>query len=421
MSMSMPIIRPFSPDRSMHVFPDIPSNGLPLSGLKVLDFTIFQQGTSSTAILADYGADVIKVEGPGNPDAGRGLYTGYDPNPYFEAHNRGKRGILVDLKHPDGRDTVLRMAESCDVFVQNFRQGVMERLGLGYDAVRERNPAIIYASASGYGPRGPHRHWASFDILGQARGGTMSVQGPPHVPPVAGFGGLADQVGGMFLSYGVLLALIHRSRTGEGQMVDASLMGGQIALQSHNITATLFHGLVPPRREREEAEPLWNIYECSDGRYICLAFLQSDKWWPDFLKAVDRPDLDNDPRFASHRERTVNRVALIAALDEVFRTRTQADWVELLAAQGKLPVGPVNSYDQIADDPQVVANDLLVDFPHEVHTGLKMVGPAVQLSGSPGRIKRPAPEYGQHTEEVLLEFGFDWDDIARLKESGAIG
>lgn len=403
------------------MFPDVPSTGLPLSGLKVLDFTIFQQGTSATAMLADFGADVIKVEGPGNPDGGRGLYAGLDPNPYFESHNRGKRGIVVDLKSDDGREVILRLAEHVDVLVQNFRQGVMERLGLGYGDVKARNPAIIYASASGYGPLGPHRHWAAFDILGQARGGTMSVQGPPHVPPVAAFGGMADQVGGVYLSYGILLALIHRARTGEGQMVDASLMGGQIALQSHNITAQLFHGINSPRRERHEAEPLWNVYECRDGRFICLAMLQSDKWWPAFLQAIDRPDLGEDARFCSHRDRTVNRRELIALLDEHFKTRTQAEWVEALAARHGLPAGPVNGYDQIADDPQVQANGLLVDFPNPAFPGLKMVGPAVQLSETPGRIERPAPEYGQHTEEVLLEFGFDWDEIARLKSSGTLG
>lgn len=403
------------------MFPNIPSTGLPLSGLRVIDCTIFQQGTSSTAILADFGADVIKVEGPTAPDGGRGLYTGFDPNPYFESHNRGKRGIVVDLKHPQGRETILRLIENADVFAQNFRQGVMERLGLGYADMKARNPAIIYASASGYGPKGPNRHWAAFDILGQARGGTMSVQGPPHVPPMAAFGGMADQVGGMFLSYGILLALIHRGRTGEGQEVDASLMGGQIALQSHNITATLFHNLVPGRREREDSEPLWNVFECSDGRFVCLAMLQSDKWWPGFLKAVGREDLNADPRFGDHRGRTVNRHALIATLDDIFKTRTQAEWVEHLAETCKLPVAPVNGYDQIADDPQVIANGLVVDFPNPERPGLKMVGPAVQLSKTPGRIEKPAPEFGQHTEEVLLECGFDWDEIAALKEAGAIG
>ena len=403
------------------MFHDIPSTGLPLSGLRVIDCTIFQQGTSSTAILADYGADVIKVEGPRSPDGGRGFYTGYSPNPYFESHNRGKRGIVVDLKHPEGRETILKLVEAADVFVQNFRQGVMERLGLGYEDLKARNSGIIYASASGYGPKGPHRHWAAFDILGQARGGTMSVQGPPHVPPLAAFGGMADQVGGMFLSYGILLALIHRGRTGEGQMVDASLMSGQIALQSHNITATLFNELIPARREREESEPLWNVYACRDGRYICLAMLQSDKWWPDFLAAVDRPTIAADPRFDSSASRTAHRRELIDALGVVFLERDQADWVAHLADTCKLPVGPVNGYDQIADDPQVVANGLLADFPSAAFPGLKMVGPAVQLSATPGRIATPAPEFGQHTEEVLLEAGFSWDEIAGLKDARAIG
>ena len=204
-------------------------------------------------------------------------------------------------------------------------------------------------------------------------------------------------------------------------MVDASLMSGQIALQSHNITATLFNQLIPARREREESEPLWNVYECRDGRYICLAMLQSDKWWPGFLNAIDRPELASDARFDSHRNRTVNRKVLIETLDAVFKQRDQAAWVEQLAEKCKLPVAPVNGYDQIADDPQVIANGLLVDFPSEEYPGLKMVGPAVQMSATPGRIATPAPEFGQHTEEVLLEAGFSWEEIAGLKDAGAIG
>src|SRR5487761_2133054 len=216
------------------MFPDVPHTGLPLSGLKVVDCTIWQQGTYATAMLADFGADVVKVEGPDSVDPGRGL-----SDAYFQSHNRNKRGIVLDLKHPEGREALLRLVEKADVFVQNMRQGVMERLALGYEDMRARNPAIIYASASGYGSKGPHAKWPAMDILGQARGGTMMMQGPPDLAPIFSFGGMADQVGAVSLSYAIPLA-----------HVEASLLGGQVMLQSFNISSALFTGRVPPRRAR---------------------------------------------------------------------------------------------------------------------------------------------------------------------------
>jgi len=397
------------------MFPDSPHTGLPLSGLRVVDCTIFQQGTYTTAMLADFGADVIKVEGPDSPDPGRGLNEAY-----FESYNRNKRGIVVDLKHPEGREVLFRLIETADVFSQNMRQGVMEKLGLGYDAVRARNPGIIYASASGYGPKGPHRHWPAMDILGQARGGTMAVQGPPSVPPTAAFGGMADQVGAVSLSYGILMALIHRMRTGEGQQVDASLLGGQVMLQTHNITHTLFTGQVLPRVPREEGQATWNTYCCRDGRYLTVSMLQSDRWWPVFCNAIERPDWLAHERYGDARSRHQNRTALIAELDAVFATRDQADWVNYLCECG-LPVAAVQDYAQVADDPQVIANGYIVPFTRADGTPSRMVGPVVQLSHSPGTVRQRAPEFGEHTEEVLLEAGFSWDEINRLREAGAIG
>ncbi len=396
-------------------FPDVPSNGMPLSGLKVIDCTIFQQGTYSTVLLADYGADVIKVEGPESPDPGRGLSEAY-----YQSYNRNKRGVVIDLKHPQGRGTLLRLTDTADLFVQNMRQGVMEKLGLGYDDMRARNPGIIYASASGYGAKGPHRTWAAMDILGQARGGTMAVQGPPDVPPVAAFGGMADQTGAITLAYGVLLAIIHRARTGEGQFVDASLLGGQIMMQTHNITGAIFSGKAPQRIPRSEAQATWNTYRCRDGRYLTVSMLQSDRWWPPFCEAVNRPEWLTDPRYCDARARTANRVDLVAKCDELFLERDQMDWVEHLCNAG-LPAAPVQDYLQVAEDPQVIANDYVVPFERPDGTQSRMVGPAVQLSKSPGSIRHRAPEFGEHTEEVLLEHGFSWDEIAELARAGAIG
>ena len=349
-------------------------------------------------MLADFGADVIKVEGPDSPDPGRGLSEAY-----FQSYNRNKRGIVIDLKHPDGVETLLRLIEKADVFAQNMRQGVMEKLGLGYTVMAARNPGIIYASASGYGSKGPHAKWA-----------------PPDVPPVAAFGGMADQVGAITLASGVLLALFHRLRTGEGQRVDASLLGGQIALQSHNITTTLFTGRVPERQPRTQLQATWNTYRCRDDRYLTVSMLQSDRWWPLFCEATERKSWLDDPRFCDARERHNNRTELIAEMDALFLERDQMDWVEFLCARG-LPVAPVQDYGQVADDPQVEPNNYIVPFELPDGTPSRMVGPAVQLERSPGSIRHRAPEFGEHTEEVLLQFGFDWNDISRLRASGAIG
>ncbi len=397
------------------MFPDVPYAGLPLSGLKVIDCTIWQQGTYASAMLADFGADVIKVEGPDSPDPGRGL-----SDAYFHSHNRNKRGIVVDLKHADGRETILKLIERADVFVQNMRQGVMEKLGLGYEDLKARNPAVIYATASGYGSKGPHRKWPAMDILGQARGGTMMTMGPPDEPPIFAFGGMADHVGAVSLSYGILIALWHRARTGEGQHVEASLLGGQVMLQSFNITGTLFTGQIPPRRSREQAAPMWNVYECRDGRWIALAMSQLGRWWVPFCEAVERFDLRDNPKFCEFKAHYENRAELIAELDQLFAQRDQWEWVEYLCERG-LPVAPVQDYGQIVEDPQVVANDYIVDFDHPDGHRTKIVGPAAQFSSSPGQIRSGAPEFGEHTEEVLLEFGFTWDDIARLADAGAIG
>jgi crotonobetainyl-CoA:carnitine CoA-transferase CaiB-like acyl-CoA transferase len=306
------------------------------------------------------------------------------------------------------------------VFVQNMRQGVMEKLGLAYEDVKARNPQIIYASASGYGSKGPHAKWPAMDILGQARGGTMMTQGPPDLAPIFSFGGMADQVGAISLSYGILVALMNRARSGEGQQLDASLLGGQVMLQSFNITGTLFTGQVPPRRAREEAAPMWNVYRCKDGGYVALSMSLIGRWWKPFCEAIDRLDLRDDPRFCQLPDHYDHRSELITMLDELFVQKDQWEWVEFLCNQG-LPCAPVQDYEQIASDPQVIANEYIVEYDHPSGERRRIVGPAVQLERTPGEIRTPAPEFGQHTEEVLLEFGFDWDEIEQLQSSGAIG
>ncbi len=402
---------------------------MPLDGIRVIDWTIWQQGPVATAMLADLGAEVIKIEERERGDPGRGILamSGLDlgdrPNFYFEANNRNKKSLTLDLHHPEAREIVYALAEKSDVFVQNFRKGVAERLGLGAAALRGRNPRLIYASASGYGPQGPDSGEPSFDHLGLARSGIMYATGEPEHPPLAIAGGVADQMGAIVLAYGVLAALVARERHGIGQEVDASHLGSMMWLQGLSISSKLMLGFAIPRVARSNAgNPLWNHYQCKDGRWIALAMLQADRYWPDFCRAIGRPDLAEDERYATIASRAANRAEVLAALDAAFASRTRDQWLETLRREpGDFVFTVVNSIDDLPDDPQVRANDYVVDFEHPQHGTVQMLGLPVRLSATPGSVRAPAPEFGQHTEEVLLDMlGYDWDRIAELREKQVI-
>ena len=394
-----------------------------LEGIRVLDMTVWQQGTSASAMLADLGADVIKIEEPASGDPGRGLHRIEKVgglSGYFEALNRGKRSLALDLKQPKGREVLLRLVRDADVFLSNFRPGVCERLGLGYDDLSQVNPRIVYARASGYGPKGPDAELGSFDILGQARGGLMAVTGEPDGLPKNAGAPIADQVGGMLAAFGILAALLHRDRTGEGQEVDVSLLGSVMALQSFNITSYLFSEEVPKRFPRGSFTPFWNVYRGSDGRYFALAMLLN-RGWPEICEAIDRPGLLEDERFAHYRDRVgTNAQELIAILDEAFAQRPADEWVRILNERGVF-CARVQDYEEISHDPQVLANDYIVEVAREDAPPVRMVATPVQFGRTPARIRGLAPQLGQHTEEVLLEAGYGWEEIDALRCDGVIG
>jgi crotonobetainyl-CoA:carnitine CoA-transferase CaiB-like acyl-CoA transferase len=401
---------------------------MPLDGIKVVDWTIWQQGPVASVMLADLGAEVIKIEDRVSGDPGRGILqmSGLDisdrPNFYFEANNRNKKSITLDLKRPEAREVVYKLVAGADVFVQNFRQGVAARLELDYATLSRHNPRLIYASATGYGPEGPESAEPSFDHLGLARSGIMLAAGEPEHPPLPISGGVADQMGAVMLAYGVLAALFARERHGMGQAVDASHLGSMMWLQGLSVSSLLMMGFPLPRMSRARAgNPLWNHYCCGDERWIALSMLQPDRYWADFCDALGRPELAEDERFGDLRARAQNGEACVAILDEIFATRPRDEWLRILREhRGDFIFTVVNAVADLPTDPQVLANDYVVDFEHPAHGKTPMLGVPVRLSETPGGIRAPAPEFGQHTEEILLELGYDWDAIGELREKDVI-
>ena len=403
-----------------------------LEGIRVLDLTIWQQGPMTTAMLADWGADVIKIEGPDSPDPGRSLVryeaSAGGANAYFETHNRNKRGIVLDLKADAGREVFYRLVKDADIVIQNFRPGVCERLGIDYPTLKARNERLVYCQASGFGLRGQDSERPALDPLAQARGGVMSVTGEPDQPPTRTFAGFADQVSAFLLAYGIMVALFHRERTGDGQMVDGSLLQSVIGVQAFNITSYLaigtYGGSPIPRVPRGMTSPLWNHYKTQDNRWLMLSMAHVGRYWPFFRDAITEatgePLGPEEMSVEWIRMHAPDLIQLIKDIDAAFAARPAAYWCELFRRHDLL-FEVVQDYRELATDQQVLANEMFTTLDHPVHGALQMVAPAVNLTDTPGSIRTAAPEFGQHTEEVLLESGFGWDEIGALREQGVIG
>jgi len=401
----------------------------PLDGIRVLDWTQYQQGTVATAMLADLGAEVIHIEDRILGDPGRGVRSGAGPyvlpegkSAYFETFNRGKKSIAIDVAREKGKQIIYRLVKNSDVFVHNFRQGVPEKLRLDYETLRQHNPKLIYAASSGFGPKGPEAKEPAFDTLGIARSGIMTMVGEPDMPPLQIWLGIADQAGAIFTAYGVVVALLVRERLGIGQKVDASLLGSMVFLEGFNVGLGLYLGQEIARPSRKKAlNPLFNYYPCKDNKWIMLAMPQSDRYWPTVCKALGIEHLEADPRFENMEKRQENCEQLIAIIDEIFLTKSPSEWMSILKAAGDTICTPVQSVPDLVNDPQVLANDYIIDCNHEVLGPAKVVGIPIQFSETPGAVKCEAPEFGQHTEEVLIEIGgYNWEDITRLREEGVI-
>jgi crotonobetainyl-CoA:carnitine CoA-transferase CaiB-like acyl-CoA transferase len=399
----------------------------PLDGVRVLELGIWVAVPSAAAVLADWGARVVKIEPP-NGDPLRGLAaTGlvpYQPdvNPAFQLDNRGKRGIVLDLRTPDGREVAHALVRQSDVFVSNVRRQKLVALGMDYETLRAVNPRLVYACLTGYGIGGPERDRAAFDYAAfWARAGIMASLGEPEGPPPTQRPGMGDHMTGLGMAGAIAAALLARERTGVGQELGMSLFQAGMWMLASDIQAAITTGYChAPGGRRAAPNPLFNFYRTRDDRWLHLIMLQPDRHWRAFCAAVGRPDVAEDERFADALVRFQHARELIAILDPLFATRTLAEWGAILDASGCF-WGTVQSVADVVSDPQAEAIGAFAETTLPDGRPLRIVKSPVRFEGTPTAVSGPAPELGQHTEEVLLEAGYGWDDIARLKESGALG
>jgi crotonobetainyl-CoA:carnitine CoA-transferase CaiB-like acyl-CoA transferase len=391
-----------------------------LTGLTVLDLTRVLSGPFATMTLADLGADVVKIEQPGTGDDTRQWGPPFqgDEAAYFLSVNRNKRSLAVDLKLTDGLALVRDLARRADVVVENFRPGTAARLGLGYDDLSADNPGLVYASISGYGQTGPDSHRAGYDAIAQARSGIMSVTGEADGPPVRVGVSSADLVAGMWAVIGILAALRERDRSGQGQWVDISLLDGSVSWLTYVAAGYFATGTRPPRYG--SAHPTIAPYQgfaTKDGE-LMLA-VGNDAIWRRFAPAAGLDDLVDDPRFATNPLRVSHRDELLPLVADAMASRTSAQWVEVLDA-AEVPVGPIQTVDEVVTDPQVLARGMVGEVEHPTAGTLRTIGCPVRLTATPPQVRTAPPLLGQHTDDVLAELGVDAERLTALRASGAV-
>ena len=397
-----------------------PNPTLPLSGVKVMDLTQIMAGPYCTMMLADMGADVLKVEKPNGGDDTRRMGPPFieGESAAFLGINRNKRSVVIDLRSDAGREIAQRMARASDVLVQNFRPGALERMGLGYEQVRELNPAIVYCTISGFGSTGPYARRGGFDLVAQGMSGLMSVTGHPGGPPTKVGVPVTDLNAGSFAAIGILTAYINRLRTGKGQHVDTSLLEGGVAYTFWESAIYFATGQSPsPKGSAHQLNAPYQAFRTADGHVNIGAANQAT--WERLCAAIGRDDLLNDPRFAEPRLRMDNLDALVATLQDTFARRTSDEWLADLDTAG-VPAGPIYDIEAVYADPQVQAREMRVETEHPIAGRVSGIGIPVKLSDTPGTVRRPAPTLGQHTDEALSELGYDDAEIAALRGDGVV-
>lgn len=393
----------------------------PLEGIKVLDFSHALAGPYATLLLADYGADVFKLEAPGGSDMGRGWGPPFQNGmaSFFLGLNRGKQGIAIDLKRPEGIALCLSLTEKMDVLIENFRPGTMDRLGLGYEAVRARNRRLIYCSISGYGQDGPSRNEAAMDLIVQCSSGLVSITGTEAGEQTRCGYSVADVSAGMFAVIGILMALQARHKTGEGQYVDVAMQDCLISAMSSNYMYYLGSGVDPsPLGTGFATVAPYKVFQAKDKSFAMAA--GSDKLWTELCAAIGHPELEHHPDFATNALRCENRPPLEAVLNAHLGDRTAAEWIAILRAAG-IPATPVNTLADVVAHPQSAARGMFPSIEHSTAGPHRAVGTPLKFSATPGATGAGAPAPGEHSFAVLREIlGMNADDTRELAASGVI-
>lgn len=392
-----------------------------LSGLRVVDFSQVLAGPLCTMLLADMGADVIKVEPLGGDTtrlmAGAAAGAGVGVSPAFAAVNRNKRSVVLDLKHEQGRAAARRLALGADVLFETYRPGVMARLGLDYAGLAQENPGLVYASLSGFGQTGPYAGRGGFDLIAQGMSGIMSVTGEEGQPPVKCGVPVTDLGAGLFCLYGIFTALMHRARTGQGQYLDTSLFEAGIALSVWEAAQYFSGGGVPgPMGSAHRMIGPYQAFRCSDG-YVNIG-AANGRLWERFAELIGRPELVQEPEFRTAGDRVANRRRLTELIEEVTSAKTRAYWLERCEEAG-IPAGPILTYDEVFADPHTAARRMTIALEQPGLGTFYVPGNPVKMGATPAVVRRPAPGLGEHTQEVLAEIGYSPEEVAALLDGGA--
>lgn len=391
-----------------------------LSGIRIIDFSRVLAGPYCTMLLADFGADVIKIESLDGDDTRQWGPPWLDgESAYYLSVNRNKRSLTLDLKHPRGRDVARRLAEKADILVENFKVGGMARFGLDYETLSKTNPGLIYCSITGYGQNGPYRSLAGYDFIIQAEGGLMSITGPVQGPPYKVGVAIVDITAGMYASHAILAALHHREKTGEGQFIDVALFDSQLGWLANVGQNYLVSEKLPQRYGNAHANIVpYEVFQTFDG-YLALG-IGNDRQYQILCDAANRPDLWNDERFQTNPGRVTHRRELIPLLQAVFLTQTTSEWITSLSKLG-IPIGPINDIPSALSHPQATARQMVQEAKRADGSPVKMVGPVAKLSKTPACISAPPPKLGEQTREILeQELELSPDEIEILKQEKVI-
>ena len=392
-----------------------------LEGIRVLDLTRALAGPFCTLMLGDNGADVIKIEIPGSGDDTRKWGPPFigDESAYFLSINRNKRSLTLNLQDPKAQDVFMKLAKDSDVVVENFTPGVMDRFGLGYEAVKAVNPNVVYCSISGFGQDGPYRSRPAYDQIMQGVGGLMSITGEPDGEPQKIGIAVTDIGAGMWSAFAITTALHHRDKTGEGQYIDISMLDAQVAWLTYQ-AAFFFANDEPPKRMGAAHPTLvpYQAFMCSDGKYINVA-VGSERIWERFCQGMGREDLKDHPDYSVNSVRVAHRGAIVSMLQEIFLTRPVSEWVEDLQT-ANVPCGPINDLADVFADPQVLARDMLQEMPHPTLGTIKQTGLPIKFSRTPGGLDLHPPLLGEHNQEILSSLGYSDADVQSLKDASVI-